>query len=64
MALGNITDRRLNLRESKLVAVSGCGEIVKVNGDIAADIDNELINDIKNDFSKGKDIEMNAEDEI
>ena len=52
------------MRESKLVAVSGCGEIVKVNRDIAAYIDNELINDIKNDFSKGKDVEMNAEDEI
>jgi len=35
-----------------------------VNRDIAAYIDNELINDIKNDFSKGKDVEMNAEDEI
>ena len=33
-----------------------------MNVDIAADI--ELINDIKNDFSKGKDVEMNAEDEI
>ena len=35
-----------------------------MNRDIAAYIDNELINDIKNDFSKGKDVEMNAEDEI
>ena len=35
-----------------------------MSGDIAAVIDNDVINDIKNDFSKGKDIEMNAEDEI
>ena len=42
------------MRESKLVAVSGCGEIVKVNGDIAADIDNDVINDIKTIFQREK----------
>ena len=35
-----------------------------MSGDIAAVIDNDVINDIKNDFSKGEDVEMNAEDEI
>ena len=40
------------------------GEIVKMSGDIAAVIDNDVINDIKNDFSKGEDVEMNAEHEI
>ena len=34
-----------------------------MSGDIGADID-DVINDIKNDFSKGKDVEMNAEEEI
>ena len=35
-----------------------------MSGDIAAVIDNDVINDIKNDFSKGEDVETNAEDEI
>ena len=35
-----------------------------MSGDIGADIDNDVINDIKKDFSKGKDVEMNAEEEI
>ena len=34
-----------------------------MSGDIGADID-DVINDIKNDFSKGKDVEMNSEEEI